>query len=355
MTSYEGDYSGGAADSQGVPQYQTCLNSGTGTCAASQTPWGIDRNGAGSYLANNIRNCSDPNLANNSKCIFYSYPGDSFAQTGDFSWSAVAGHTQAWLPNAPQSSIYRPGVVPLISEVAASDNTKIVTPTPYNGTPSAAATSIRSIVVAELTTRSVKDNAPGKANILYLAGHDEHTSVAGSKVMLETLLQLGISTLPPIVTTVEVSRNSPIAATIGGSPAIVQGTFEFITSSSTTITTPTFSADSDASSFRFPFIKGHLRARTTASITTTSSGFNTGSAVFDASGGIPDATYTGCSTYFTALCRTVFTTYTQGQKPDMHFLRQAEAPVLGPTDGSEPDLAPSRGADRTRARWRTTR
>ncbi|HEX7702395.1 MAG TPA: hypothetical protein VF403_16765, partial [Kofleriaceae bacterium] len=174
-----------------------------------------------------------------------------------------------------------------------------------------------------------------KANILYLAGHDEHTSVSGTKVMLETLLQLGISTLPPIISTVEVSRNSPIAATIGGSPAIVQGTFEFITSSSTAITTPTFSADSDSSTFRFPFTRGHLRARTTASITTTSSGFNTGAAVFDASGGIPDATYVGCSTYYTALCRTVFTTIAQGQKPAMHFLRQSEAPTLGLLMGSD--------------------
>lgn len=337
VTSYEGDYTAGAADTQGIPQFQTCLDTGVGTCAATTTPWGIDRNGTGSYLASNVRNCSDPNLANSKQCIFYAYPGDSFAQTGDYSFSPVIGHTQAWLPNSAVSSIYRPGVVPLISQVALSDSTKIVTPTPYNGTASAAATAIRPIVVADLTTRSVKDNTAGKANILYLAGHDEHTSVAGTKVMLETLLQLGISTLPPIVSTVEVSRNSPIAATIDGSPAIVQGTFEFITSSSTTITASTFSADSDASTFRYPFTKGHLRARTTASITTTSSGFNTGTAVFDASGGIPDATYTGtgCSTYFTALCRTVFTTYVQGQKPDMHFLRQTEAPVLGPMMGAD--------------------
>ena len=330
ITSYEGDYTAGAADSQGIPQFQTCLDSGTGTCAGSTTPWGINRNGTGSYLASNVRNCSDPNLANNKQCIFFSYPGDSFAQTGDYSWSAVAGHTQAWLPNTTQSSIYRPGVVPLISQVAASDSSKVVAPTPYNGTASAAATTIRPIIVADLTTRSVKNNTPGKANILYLAGHDEHTSVAGTKVMLETLLQLGISTLPPIVSIVEVSRNSPIAATIGGSPAIVQGTFEFITSSSTAITTPTFSADTDALTFRFPFTKGHLRARTTASISTTATGFNTGTAVFDASGGIPDATYAGCSTYFTALCRTVFTTVAQGQKPAMHFLQQPEAALLGP-------------------------
>ncbi len=264
----------------------------------------------------------------------YSYPGDSFAQTGDYSWSAVSGHTQAWLPNSAVNAIYRPGVVPLISQVTSLDTTKIVTPTPYNGTPSAAQTAARSIIVADLTTRSVKDNTPGKANILYLAGHDERASVSGTKVMLETLLQLGISTLPPIVSITEVSRNSPIAVTLGTGAAIVQGTFEFITSSSTTITTPTFSSDSDSGTFRFPFTKGHLRARATSNITVTSSNYNAGTAVFDASGGVPDAVFAGCPVYFNSDCRTVFTTIDQGVTPAMHILRSSEVATLGPLMGS---------------------
>ncbi|CAN5700958.1 hypothetical protein BH11MYX1_BH11MYX1_07230 [soil metagenome] len=343
VTSYEGDWTGGAADTQGVPQFQTCLNNGAGVCAATQTPYGIDRNGTGSYLATNIKNCSDPNQVNGSKCIVYPYPGDSFAQTGDYSWSAVAGHTQAWLPNTTAvNSIYRPGVVPLISEVASLDTTKIATPTPYNGSPSTAETTARPIIVADLTTRSVKDNVPGKANILYLAGHDERSSVSGTKVMLETLLQLGISTLPPIVSITEVSRNSPIAVTVGNQTAIVQGTFEFITSSATTITTPTFSSDADAATFRFPFTKGHLRARATSNITTTSSNYNAGTAVFDASGGVPDATFTGCATYFNSDCRTVFTTIDEGVKPALHFLNQSEATTLGPLMAS--NLTPANQA-----------
>jgi len=334
VTSYEGDYNGGVADTRGVPQFQTCLDNGAGACAATGTPWGIERAPTSATTTSNSRNCSDPNLVAGSKCVFYSYPGDSFAQTGDYSWSAVTGHTQTWLPNAAVSSIYKPGVVPLISEVASLDTTKIVTPSPYTGSASAAQTAARPMIVSDLTTRSVKDNTAGKANILYLAGHDQRTSVAGTRVMLETLLQLGISTLPPIVTVVEVSRNSPIAATIDGNASIVQGTFEFVTSSSTTITVPTFSADSDSATFRFPFTHGHLRARTTGSITTTASGFNMGTAVFDAAGGIPDANYVGCSTYYTALCRTVFTTTTQGTVPPMHYLQQSEAATLGPLMGA---------------------
>ncbi|MFT3696385.1 MAG: hypothetical protein QM831_24810 [Kofleriaceae bacterium] len=330
ITSYEGDMTGGAKDSQGIPQFQTCLDDGTGKCAGSTTPWGIDRNGTGSYLASNIRNCSDPNLANNNKCVFYAYPGDSFAQTGDYSWSAVSGHTQAWLNNAGASSIYKPGVVPLISQIALSDQTKVTAPTPYNGSASAAQTNIRPIVVADLVTRNVKDNTGGKANILYLAGHDEHTSVSGTKVMLETLLQLGISTLPPIVTTVEVARSSPIDdPSVEGNDALVQGTYEFITSSTTSITVPTFSSDPDANTFKYPFTKGHLRARVTGSIGTTASGYNTGTVVFDAAGGIPDANYAGC-THFTSGCRTVFTTTGTGQAPPNVYLEQGSLATLGP-------------------------
>ena len=330
VTSYEGDYNGGAADSQGIPQFQTCLDNGTGACAATTTPWGIERAPTGATTTSNSRNCSDPNLAAGSRCAFFSYPGDSFSQTGDYRWSAVTGHTQTWLPNTAASSIYKPGVVPLISEVASLDTSKIVTPTPYNGSASSAASTARSMIVADLTSRSVKDNTAGKANILYLAGHDESTSVAGTKVMLETLLQLGISTLPPIVSIVEVSRNSPLAATIGGSASIVQGTFEFITSSSTTISVPTFSADSDAATFSFPFTKGHLRARTTSSITTTASGYNTGTSVFDAAGGIPNAVWAGCGGWYSSLCRTVFTTTSTGTMPSLHYIQASEATTVGP-------------------------
>jgi len=330
VTSYEGDYNGGVADSQGIPQFQTCLDNGTGVCAASTTPFGIERAPTSAGTTSNSRNCSDPNMTSGSACVFFAYPGDSFSQTGDYRWSAVSGHTQTWLPNTAVSSIYKPGVVPLISEVASLDTTLIATPTPYNGSASSAATTARSMIVADLTSRSVKDNTAGKANILYLAGHDESSSVAGTKVMLETLLQLGISTLPPIVTVVEVSRNSPIAATIGGNASIVQGTFEFITSSTTTITVPTFSSDSDAATFHFPFTKGHLRARTTGSISTTASGYNTGTAVFDAAGGIPNVTYLGCSSWYTPLCRTVFTTTATGQMPALHYLQASELSNLGP-------------------------
>ncbi|MEP6859906.1 MAG: hypothetical protein ABJE66_04760, partial [Deltaproteobacteria bacterium] len=101
-------------------------------------------------------------------------------------------------------------------------------------------------------------------------------------------------------------------------------------SSSTPVTVTTFSADTDAATFTFPFTKGHLRARTTGSITTTASGYNTGTSVFDAAGGIPNPTYAGCASWYTAQCRTIFTTTVQGAVPAMHYLQQGEATTIGP-------------------------
>ncbi|HTL39172.1 MAG TPA: hypothetical protein VL326_38855 [Kofleriaceae bacterium] len=102
---------------------------------------------------------------------------------------------------------------------------------------------------------------------------------------------------------VETSRATPIAATIGTSTAIVQGTFVTPTTAAKTIM-----ATSDIAAFTFPYITGHMRARTTASITTTSSTFSSGTVLFDAAaiGKIPAVNNAVCNT-FTGSCRNVFT------------------------------------------------
>ena len=198
----------------------------------SAPTFGLDRNVYPGTIATNayvtLSNCSDPTMAAGSECAYFSYPGDSFAQTGDYMWSAGYGHTYSYTPQS--GSTYRAGVVPLISIVSSLQTSLLGTPTPYNGsTLSASATAARAMISSDLTTRNIKDNTPGEANILYLAGHDETTSVAGTKIMLETLLQLGISTLPSITVTTEASRSSPIDASIDGTDAILQGTFDEVT------------------------------------------------------------------------------------------------------------------------------
>ncbi len=123
-------------------------------------------------------------------------------------------------------------------------------------------------------------------------------------------------------TTTETSRARPLITTLtpdyGGNaqPVIVQGTFESVATTPTTITTT-----SDIASFSFPYVKGHLRARILGTVTTSASSFAgtvcTGastpsgcSVLFDtgAAGKIPAmGTFTGggCATP-TGSCRHVF-------------------------------------------------
>jgi hypothetical protein len=312
-------------------QIQTCQDNGTGGCTTTAPTFGLDRDvypttiNTNSYVA--LSNCSDPNQSAGAKCAYYSYPGDSFAQTGDYLWEAGYGHTYSYIPQS--GSVYRAGVIPLISIVQSLNTADLGTPTPYNnsGTLSASATLARNMISSDLTTRNIMDNTPGEANVLYLAGHDETSSVSGTRVMLETLLQLGISTLPSITVTTEVSRSNPIDAAIDNTDAILQGTYDLTTP---TPTVPTFSGSGDGSAFTFPAIKGHLRARATSSITTQASTFSSGTIIFDAAGGIPTPTWAGCTSHFTSACRTIFTTTAAGRAPAMHFFQSSEAATLGP-------------------------
>lgn len=111
----------------------------------------------------------------------------------------------------------------------------------------------------------------------------------------------------------EISRATPIVTAVNGQTTVVQGTYEPPTGTAKTITTT-----ADVASFAFPYIVGHLRARTTASITTAASTFSSGTVVFDAgaSGKIPTVSNTGC-TSFRGACRNVFTTT---QTPDANGL-----------------------------------
>ncbi|CAN5850540.1 hypothetical protein BH11MYX3_BH11MYX3_03120 [soil metagenome] len=101
----------------------------------------------------------------------------------------------------------------------------------------------------------------------------------------------------------EISRSSPVVATISNTSAVVQGSFEKPSGTQATITTV-----ASVATFTFPYIKGHMRARTAASISTTGTGFSGGTILFDAgaSGKIPAASYSGC-TATNGTCRHVFT------------------------------------------------
>lgn len=284
---------------------QTCKNN-AGTCDVTASTRGLSVNSGGFNKSDPeglLRNCSDPDISTGDNCYYISYPTDPYVQIGDYLWLADRGVVADFIPrvNAFTDNIYRPGVLPLISGVTSFDATKLTSP---------AVARSSGILKGDYVSRNQKDNLSTKGNILYLGGHNLTESVAGTKVALQTLLQLGT----PEVTsyTTEISRATPILALLGTTQALVQGTFESIQPIAGNPKKLTL--DSDASTFEFPFVKGHLRGYTNVSTTATS--FTTlGASTWDTRTLIPTATYAGC-TPFTSSCRTVFTNLDAGCRRD---------------------------------------
>jgi hypothetical protein len=101
----------------------------------------------------------------------------------------------------------------------------------------------------------------------------------------------------------EVSRASPVIATLASGTYLVQGSFVAPTG-----TPKTINAVADVATFAFPYETGHMRARLASTITTTATSLSSGTSLFDAAavGAIPAPSYGGC-TSFDGSCRHVFT------------------------------------------------
>ncbi len=95
----------------------------------------------------------------------------------------------------------------------------------------------------------------------------------------------------------EISRAAPVSASIGGTTYVVQGTYEYPFATYQTLT------PSNASTWSFQFIKGHLRKRDLSNITSTASGFTS---TFDMSIPARSFTGTGC-TAADGSCRRIWT------------------------------------------------
>ncbi|MBV8755991.1 MAG: hypothetical protein JO257_01870 [Deltaproteobacteria bacterium] len=320
ISSYEG---GSFAPSPSTLRLQTCA--GTSSCTGTGT-YQITATSTAPGFGGYYPNCSDVSVAANSStnCAYYNVPSDPFAQIGEYLWAERYGTVGDFKPTA--GYIYKPGVTPLVSKISGLGSRSHLTS--YSLMYSSGE------IDEDFATRNVKDNTSGKGNILYMGGHDQSAEVAGTKVVLETLLQLGFTTVVPPTSTFEVSRASPIVATISSQTAIVQGTFESVTPATTAKTVTTAA---DTASFIFPAVYGHMRARTAASVSTTASTFSSGTVLFDAANGIPLSTYTGCSSPFAGSCRSIFTTTATPSTttgialhPSRVMVDESNAATLGP-------------------------
>jgi hypothetical protein len=129
----------------------------------------------------------------------------------------------------------------------------------------------------------------------------------------------------------EVSRASPVVATLDNQTVLVQGTFM------PAVDTPaTISDVASVAMFTFPSIRGHMRARVASTITSTGTRFSSGTIAFDAAatGMIPGVNHAGCST-MNGACRNVFTiTSSPGTtgvqfQPSMVQLKDTNASAIG--------------------------
>ena len=155
---------------------------------------------------------------------------------------------------------------------------------------------------------------------------------------------------PARAQTREVSRSSPIVATLAGGEEIqYQGSYEV---ESPPVAATTFNSLADGATFEFPAVLGHLRAVRTADITTTETLFNALTPIYDPGNPIltplpPVAAGGVCPTPFGATCRTVFTTVAA---PDAAGLALRPARVFFDTNSStalQPMVAPGMGIPET--------
>jgi hypothetical protein len=325
IETFEGQYWSNSNATQAVPagQLMSCVGSGT-TCNGTSTSFGFRKNVGGtandSSPTGALNNCTDPTVTSGSSCAFFSEPGDPFAQTADYRFVMDGtSRVASFLNNT--SSIYRPGVKPLVSGVSSLNTTNrdLLVANPSNATARAA------MIRGDYVARYSKDNNPAKANILYLGGHDMSSYVAGTKIALQTLLQLGD---PPVVeTTTEVARANPIIYPINGVTAMVQGTWEKKTGGASATTV---GGDGDVEGFRFPYHKGHMRAIDVSKITTTAKDLTELTPIFDAADKIPTPTFSGCgASAFSGTCRTVFTNTSGGFNPTRVMFQQSNASGIG--------------------------
>jgi type IV pilus assembly protein PilY1 len=169
-------------------QNQTCVSSsaGDGTCdSVATTNYGVNQVLNNAPYEVYLPNCSDPTATSGESCEYYPIPGDAFMQIGDYEFFDQYGYTQNYLPNQiTANSQYVPGTLRLAYNVI-NDN-------PTTARAANANTAMLALNNSDMTTRNFKNNNPGAGQTLYLAGHTYDAYVAGTRIVLGTLLLLGL-------------------------------------------------------------------------------------------------------------------------------------------------------------------
>jgi len=236
---------------QSVPpiQFQTCLKSSSnpGACSTTAPQYGITKNIAGSpsdqtSIGSYLQNCTDPTATSGAACEYFPNPGDGFLQIGDHKWYSQFGMVANYVPAT--GNIYKPGTLNLAYNVKSLDKTKLTSPT-----------TARTMMLSDEVTRSNYNSNPGLANIVYLAGHTYDKYLAGNRLVLGTLLQLGI-----VYQSVETGYVGPTLY----NDSVFVPTYGRVTSAPTSNSVKKFDPMA-GSQFLFPYHKGWLKTHSLSS------------------------------------------------------------------------------------------
>ena len=261
----DGGYPGVGFDAgpgQPAEQIITCSSSADGGCVPGSPVRGVihevDTNGL--INGSPLRNCTDPNLPNGSNCVYYASPGDPFAQIGDQLWFPRSGLVSDYSPYT--GAAYKPEWSSLAFLIAKADTTKV-------GSLQAARAQAMSDVFSKDTREPIGDQDPKDASFnVYLGGHTYASDVAGTRVVLNTMLALGTS-----LATIETGVASPTA--YNGN--VFVGTYLRVKPSDPNLGPPpewlSF-APNAGSSFHFPYHAGAVRAHPLSGSSSLAQGAN---------------------------------------------------------------------------------
>ncbi|MDQ3365005.1 MAG: hypothetical protein M3680_06225 [Myxococcota bacterium] len=290
----------------------------------------------------------------NSTPFIVRYPANLFSQYGDLALDFSSGNVKGWDRRSGTTGLYS-----ATFNTAPTTLRRLITQETSNTVGSRCANHKDLGVTGAASSATCDDASTAGADadfrdlfaygrylntrrnglVFYSPGNQitQNGQKAHMKLILSTLVAIPPFVVDQIFTNLEVTRASPVVATVNGQEAIVQGSYEyrFKTDGTTQYQIPrtisgVYVAD-DVANFTFPAFKGHLRATTASSITTTAGTLSAGTVLFDAGADnmIPPVAFTGCATNFDGSCRTVWTTIAGGLKPDTHFVHEGNHATVG--------------------------
>lgn len=230
----------------------TCGANADGGCVGKPQVRGLlhDYDPNGVINRNPLRNCTDPNLASGSSCVYYSAAGDPFAQVGDQLWFPRFGLLSDFKPYT--NAAYLPEFSSLAFLIDKVDLTKL------GNYQAARAQSLSDVftkdVRAPTSPNGIPDQDPKDSSFnVYLGGHTYASDVSGTRVVLNTMLALGTS-----LNTIETGVASPTA--YNGN--VFVGTYQRVVPSDPNVGIPpewiSYNPN-QGSSFHFPYHTGAVR------------------------------------------------------------------------------------------------